>query len=76
MAEITEFTGCAITARGSYIPTGKAPALGERKLYLYIEGPDASSVYNAVHEIKRILKETSATAFPERDQRFGKYSIL
>ena len=74
MAAITEFTGCAITTRGTYIPPGRSAPPGERKLYLYIEGPEAASVHNAVNEIKRILIEAANNAFPEREQ-YGKYSI-
>lgn len=74
MAAITEFTGCAITTRGTYVAPGRSAPLGERKLFLYIEGPDKKSVLSATTEIKRILNEAASTAFPEREQ-YGKYSI-
>lgn len=74
MAAITEFTGCVITTRGTYVAPGRPTPAGERKLYLYVEGPDPTSVYNATHEIKRILREAASNAFPDREQ-YGKYSI-
>jgi ATP-dependent RNA helicase DDX46/PRP5 len=37
MSDITENTGAAITTRGVFVPTGRAPAEGERKLVLLIQ---------------------------------------
>ena len=39
IAFITELTGAAIIARGSYVPSGRKPNPGERKLYLVSEIP-------------------------------------
>jgi len=75
LSAITEFTGAAITTRGSYVPPGRPPAPGERKLYLYIEGGDATTVRQAKTEIKRILEEAAATAVPEKAM-YGKYSVV
>ena len=72
LTPITEWTGCAITTRGTYVAPGRNPMPGERKLYLFIEGADELSVHRAKTEIKRILVETSASAFPEKDN-YGKY---
>ena len=71
---IIEFTECAITTRGTYVPAGKSPAPGERKLYLYIEGPDKRSVLSAKSSIKQMLKEAAATALPEPTFS-GKYTV-
>lgn len=65
IAAIVEFTGCAITPRGSYFPPGKTPKPGERKLYLFIEGPSAIAVRNAKIEIRRVLEETAAISAPD-----------
>jgi ATP-dependent RNA helicase DDX46/PRP5 len=71
---ITEFTGCAITTRGTYVPPGRSAPSGERKLYLYIEGPDKLSVLTARSDIKRMINEAALHAIPEREQ-YSKYTI-
>jgi len=70
--QITEMTGAAITTRGTFVRPGTSVPLGERKLYLYIEGPTEGAVKQARIEVQRILDETSATARPERSAP-GKY---
>jgi hypothetical protein len=40
-----------------YVPEGKAPKIGERKLYLFIEGSSASAVRIAKTEIINLLNE-------------------
>jgi ATP-dependent RNA helicase DDX46/PRP5 len=72
---ITEFTGAAVTTRGSFVPPGRNPPPGERKLYLFIEGQDVTSVRQAKDEIKRILAEASVGAQPEK-AAYGKYSVV
>lgn len=72
---ITEWTGAAITTRGSYVPPGRNPTPGERKLYLFIEGPDATSVRRAKAEIKRILDETTAISGMDKPT-YGRYSVI
>ena len=34
IAQLNELTGAAVTTKGFYVPPGKAPPDGERKLYL------------------------------------------
>src|SRR5690606_16211917 len=75
LAHLTEFTGTAITTRGSYIPPGAKVPPGERKLYLYIEGPTEHAVQLAKREIKKVLEETAASAPPELLRQMGRYSI-
>ncbi|KAK8976615.1 hypothetical protein V6N11_057215 [Hibiscus sabdariffa] len=43
LGPISEWTGAAITTRGQYFPPGRIPGPGERKLYLFIEGPTETS---------------------------------
>jgi ATP-dependent RNA helicase DDX46/PRP5 len=38
LASITEFTGCGVTAKGQFYPPGRNPPVGQRKLFLFIEG--------------------------------------
>ena len=77
LGQISEWTGAAITTRGQYFPPGKVPAPGERKLFLFIEGPTEASVKKAKAEVKRILEESTSAAIqlPGPAQP-GKYSVL
>ncbi|MCO5602484.1 hypothetical protein L7F22_056616 [Adiantum nelumboides] len=77
LGPISDWTEAAITTRGQYFPPGKVPAPGERKLYLYIEGPSETSVKKAKAEIKRLLEECTAAALAlPSGGRPGKYSVL
>lgn len=74
LGPICECTGAAITTRGKFVLPGTALALGEKKLYLHIEGHTPESVKKAKSEIKRLLEElTQGAAFPSHA---GKYSVL
>lgn len=77
LGQISEWTGAAITTRGQYFPPGKVPAPGERKLFLFIEGPTEASVKKAKAEVKRILEESTSAAqqLPGPAQP-GKYSVV
>ncbi|KAL2651502.1 hypothetical protein R1flu_019630 [Riccia fluitans] len=77
LGQISEWTGAAITTRGQFFPPGKVPSQGERKLFLFIEGPTEQSVKKAKAEVKRLLEESTsaATSLPVTVQP-GKYSVL
>ncbi|XP_062195472.1 DEAD-box ATP-dependent RNA helicase 42-like [Phragmites australis] len=77
LAPIQEFTGAAITTRGTYIPQGKIVGANERKLYLFIEGPTEGSVKKAKAELKRVLEDCANQALnlPGSAQT-GKYSVI
>ncbi|GFZ11675.1 P-loop containing nucleoside triphosphate hydrolases superfamily protein [Actinidia rufa] len=77
LGPISEWTGAAITTRGQYFPPGKVPGPGERKLYLFIEGPTEQSVKRAKAELKRVLEDitTQASSLPGSAQP-GRYSVL
>jgi ATP-dependent RNA helicase DDX46/PRP5 len=63
--------GAAITVRGTYFPPDKRPD-GDRKLYVYIEGPTQSSVLKTKAEIEAILREElqkQATTWQTPEQR-------
>ncbi|TVU42929.1 hypothetical protein EJB05_09354, partial [Eragrostis curvula] len=62
LAPIQDWTGAAITTRGTYIPPGKIVGGNERKLYLFIEGPTESSVKKAKAELKRVLEDCANQA--------------
>lgn len=77
LGPISEWTGAAITTRGQFFPSGKVPGPGERKLYLFIEGPTEQSVKRAKAELKRVLEDitTQASSLPGTAQP-GRYSVL
>ncbi|KAI7688455.1 putative ATP-dependent RNA helicase DDX46 [Sarcoptes scabiei] len=59
IAMISEYSEAGITVRGTYFPPSKEPKLelGERKLYLAIEGTTEMAVSKAKSEIIRLIKE-------------------
>lgn len=58
IAMISEYSEAGITVRGTFFPPGKEPKdLGERKLYLAIEGTSELAVSKARAEIIRLIKE-------------------
>lgn len=57
LAQISEYSEAGLTVRGTYVPTGKQPPEGERKLYLAIESCSELSVQKAKREITRLIKE-------------------
>uniref|UniRef100_K3WRX2 RNA helicase n=1 Tax=Globisporangium ultimum (strain ATCC 200006 / CBS 805.95 / DAOM BR144) TaxID=431595 RepID=K3WRX2_GLOUD len=71
---VAELTGAAVIARGSYVPAGRKPNPGERKLYLAIEGPTRASVVDARRELQRILDETTLQVGLGGD-KYGKYNL-
>ncbi|CAA3008216.1 DEAD-box ATP-dependent RNA helicase 42-like [Olea europaea subsp. europaea] len=77
LGPISEWTGAAITTRGQYFAPGRVPGPGERKLYLFIEGPTEQSVKRAKAELKRALEEITmqASSLPSSAQP-GRYSVL
>ncbi|OMO61733.1 hypothetical protein CCACVL1_23299 [Corchorus capsularis] len=77
LGQISERTGAAITARGQFFPPGRIPAPGERKLYLFIEGPTEISVKRAKAELKLVLEDFShqALQLPGGNQP-GRYQVL
>ncbi|KAK1281978.1 DEAD-box ATP-dependent RNA helicase 42 [Acorus calamus] len=77
LGPISEWTGAAITTRGQYYPPGRICGPGERKLYLFFEGPTEISVRRAKVEVKRVLEDitTQSLSLPGAAQP-GKYSVL
>ncbi|KAK1259027.1 DEAD-box ATP-dependent RNA helicase 42 [Acorus gramineus] len=77
LGPISEWTGAAITTRGQYYPPGRICGPGERKLYLFFEGPTEISVRRAKVEVKRVLEDITAQSLslPGAAQP-GKYSVL
>ncbi|KAF2293903.1 hypothetical protein GH714_005567 [Hevea brasiliensis] len=77
LVPISEFFGAAITTRGQYFPPGRIPGPGERKLYLFIEGPSETSVKKAKAELKRVLEDITnqALSLPGGAQP-GRYSVI
>ncbi|KAL5544783.1 hypothetical protein UlMin_008567 [Ulmus minor] len=77
LGPISEWTGAAITTRGQYFPPGKIPGAGDRKLYMFIEGPTEQSVKRAKAELKRVLEDiTNHTLSLPGGTQPGKYSVV
>lgn len=57
LAQISEYSEAGLTVRGTYVPQGKNPPEGERKLYLAIESCSELAVQKAKREITRLIKE-------------------
>lgn len=57
LAQISEYSEAGLTVRGTYVPQGKNPPEGERKLYLAIESCSERAVQKAKSEIQRLIKE-------------------
>ncbi|XP_041566557.1 probable ATP-dependent RNA helicase DDX46 isoform X3 [Drosophila elegans] len=57
LAQISEYSEAGLTVRGTYVPQGKNPPDGERKLYLAIESCSELAVQKAKREITRLIKE-------------------
>ncbi|EPS62515.1 hypothetical protein M569_12274, partial [Genlisea aurea] len=77
LGPISEWTGAAITTRGQFYPPGRAVGQGDRKLYLFIEGPTEVSVKRAKAELKRVLEDITnqALSLPGAAQT-GRYSVM
>ncbi|XP_019096629.1 PREDICTED: DEAD-box ATP-dependent RNA helicase 45-like [Camelina sativa] len=77
LGPISEWSGAAITVRGQYYESGSMPGPGQRKLYLFVEGPTEISVKTAKTELKRVLEDVTNQAFslPGGTQA-RRYSVL
>jgi len=75
LAPIMEFTGCGVTTKGHYYAPGVTPPLGERKLYLLIDGPSIDAVRSAKLELKRIMDEACLAHPTNSMQPGGRYQV-
>lgn len=67
----------AVTLRGQYVESGKAPAEGERRLYLQLEAQTSQILANCILEIKRLLnEETLKVGARASGGGGGRYSVL
>ncbi|KRX71520.1 putative ATP-dependent RNA helicase DDX46, partial [Trichinella sp. T6] len=57
ISQIQEYAEVGISVKGSYVPAGKEPKEGERRLYLCIEAASELAITRARNEIIRVLKE-------------------
>jgi ATP-dependent RNA helicase DDX46/PRP5 len=70
--------GTNIISRGSFVPPGKKPEEGERKLFLVIEGPTELQVKQARLEIVRQLEEETLRlgASGATSASMGRYGVI
>jgi len=65
LQQINDFTGAVVTVKGTYYPPGRAIPMGERRLYLLIEGPTERCVTAAKNHVKKQIEEVvSKQALP------------
>ncbi|CAE5966674.1 unnamed protein product [Arabidopsis arenosa] len=77
LGPISEWSGASITTRGKFYEAGHIPGPGERKLYLFVEGPTEKSVKTAKAELKRVLEDiTNQTFSLPGGAQSGRYSVL
>ena len=55
--QIYEYTGAVVLPKGIYVPPGREPPRGEKRLHLIFEGPTEQSVKNAKIEVKKVLEQ-------------------
>eukprot|EP01015_Nassula_variabilis_P005619 TRINITY_DN1417_c0_g1_i16.p1 TRINITY_DN1417_c0_g1~~TRINITY_DN1417_c0_g1_i16.p1 ORF type:complete len:191 (+),score=29.81 TRINITY_DN1417_c0_g1_i16:51-575(+) len=70
---ISDLTNCNLSVRGSYFEPGKKIPLGQRKMYLHIEGDSKFNVGSAYRDARRLLDETAMSA--SYAQATGKYTV-
>jgi len=78
VVDIEERYECSITTKGTFIPAGRKPKDGERKLWLQIEGKTQVDVLRCKADIRRVLEE-AASMRPDSNARRsggGKYQVL
>lgn len=76
--DIGEFSEAYITVRGLYVPQGREPKEGEKRLFLSLEAKSERAIQIAKQEIKRVIKE-EAQRMASRikpHQQSGRYSVL
>ena len=76
--DIGEFSEAYITVRGLFVPPGREPKEGEKRLFLSLEGKSERAIQLAKQEIKRVIKE-EAQKMASRikpHQQAGRYSVL
>lgn len=70
---VHDLTGATVHVRGSFVEPGKRVPVGQKKLYLHIEGETKYQVTSAYREAKRVLEDAaSSTAHVGTT---GKYSF-
>jgi ATP-dependent RNA helicase DDX46/PRP5 len=73
LSSIYDLTGCQVMAKGQHFDVGKNPPLGQRKLYLYVEGQSKQEVANAMRELKRVLEEAALNSMALSGATGGRY---
>ena len=66
----------AVTLKGQYVEPGKAPADGERRLYLHLEAQSRQILQNCIVEVKRLLNEETLRVGSRPGGGGGRYNVL
>lgn len=67
MDRIQDWTGASVGIRGNYVPPGRKPPLGSRRLFLYIEADSPAKVQRAKVECINFLENASKGASYDSD---------
>ena len=75
LQQINDFTGAVVTVKGTYYPPGRAIPMGERRLYLLIEGPTERCVTAAKNHVKKQIEEVVSKQTLPGGAGAGRYKI-
>ena len=76
LKRVEEATGAAVTCRGMFVPPGRAPPVGERRLHLLIEATNEMAVKRARQELRRSLdEETVRLGSAASVSHYAKYQV-
>lgn len=67
----------SLTTRGNFIPAGKTPAPGEKRLFLLVEGESELAVKQAKQELMSLIVESTTEVFSRvNSAEPGRYSVV
>lgn len=75
VSALMEMTGAALTVKGEYIPPGRAPKEGQRKLYIRIDADNEAAVEKALKEMRKAIFETISEAAERDSASSHRYNI-
>lgn len=72
---LQEYSGAACLIRGEYVPAGKTPAPGQRRLYIRLDAESCLAVEKARAEVKRLLTQFTMEAASKGSIDFSRYEL-
>jgi ATP-dependent RNA helicase DDX46/PRP5 len=71
---IMDQTDTYVCVKGVFVPPGRKPQQGERKIYLFIEGRSEIGIARAKQDLMRVLEEAAANARPDAET-YARYTV-